>query len=361
MKTLGVLGGGQLARMMALAGYPLGIKVIAYEPTDANSASDVTEVMRGRFDDEVKLKEFAQSVDVVTIETENIPVDTARYVSQFAKFCPSLQALEIAQDRLLEKQYLNKLNIKTTEFMDITSESDLSVGVEKLGLPCVLKTRRFGYDGKGQYWLRHQEDIAKAWQQLGGQPLILEAAIDFDFEISVIGVRDAQGNIKVYPITENEHRDGVLHISKVLDNQNLQQQASDHIQSLMSHLNYVGVLTVELFSMRGELIANEIAPRVHNSGHWTIDGAVTSQFENHLRAVLGLSLGDVGCRGHAAMMNCLGAMPKLDTVLAASSQARYHCYGKSARAGRKVGHINLCVDSATTLSEQLQRLEATTF
>ncbi|RNC77795.1 5-(carboxyamino)imidazole ribonucleotide synthase [Piscirickettsia salmonis] len=361
MKNLGVLGGGQLARMLALAGYPLGVKVIAYEPTMASSASDVTDVVRGSFVDEKKLKQFAQQVDAVTVETENIPVTAAQYIADCVDFYPSLTALEIAQDRLLEKQYLNELGIKTAGFADINSEDDLKAAVDALGLPCVLKTRRFGYDGKGQYWLRCQDDLARAWQDMGGQPLILEAAVGFDFEISVIGVRDQQGHTKVYPITENTHRNGVLHVSKVLDNSALQQQAEGYIERLLDKLNYVGVLTIEFFSLQDELIANEIAPRVHNSGHWTLDGAVTSQFENHLRAVLGLPLGEVSALGHAAMINCLGTMPKLEEVLSLSDQARYHYYGKSARAGRKVGHINLCLDSATLLAEQLQCLESRLF
>jgi 5-(carboxyamino)imidazole ribonucleotide synthase len=259
---------------------------------------------------------------------------------------PPVDALRVSQDRLLEKQLFEKLKIPTPPFRAVDSLENLRAAVRELGYPCVLKTRRLGYDGKGQRYVRKPADVEAAWSALGSAPLILEAFVDFEREVSIVGVRSTKGEIRAYPIVANTHRDGVLRVTLAPHRHpTLQKTAEMHLKRVMKHFAYAGVLTIEFFVQRGRLVANEMAPRVHNSGHWTIEGAVTSQFENHLRAILGLPLGDTAPVGHAAMINFLGQLPSRDELLGVPG-LHWHDYGKAPRPGRKIGHCTVVAASA---------------
>jgi 5-(carboxyamino)imidazole ribonucleotide synthase len=258
---------------------------------------------------------------------------------------PPLRALEVSQDRLLEKQHFAALGIRTAPYAAVDSEHDLRAAVAQLGLPAILKTRRFGYDGKGQYVLRSENDIAAAWKALGGSPLILEGFVKFQREVSIIAARGRDGATVFYPLTENVHRDGILFTSRALLNDGLQAAAENIAQRLLVELDYVGVLCIEFFDVAGELLVNEFAPRVHNSGHWTIEGAETSQFENHLRAVAGLPLGSTASIGFSVMINLIGTLPPLAALLQVPN-AHVHFYGKAEKPARKVGHVTVRADSA---------------
>ncbi|HEY0722353.1 MAG TPA: 5-(carboxyamino)imidazole ribonucleotide synthase, partial [Gammaproteobacteria bacterium] len=334
---VGILGAGQLARMLALAGYPLGLRFAFLDPAKESCAADLGEHFCGAYDDEALLDRFAASVDLITYEFENVPVACVEYLAQKSTVLPPALALETAQDRLHEKSLFQELGITTPPFMAVDTLEGLRHAVSLISLPAVLKTRRMGYDGKGQYVLRESSDIEKAWQAIGGVPLILEGFIAFQREASIIAVRARSGEIRYYPLSENIHRSGILHISRCRSSDAMQQRAEGYIKRILEQLDYVGVLALELFQDGDTLIANEIAPRVHNSGHWTIEGAETSQFENHLRAVCGLPLGSTAAVGHAAMLNFIGALPSCDAVLTIPD-VHLHFYGKQERSGRKVGH-----------------------
>ncbi len=353
---IGVLGAGQLGRMLALAGVPLGLQFRFYDPAPDSPASEIAEQVVANYNDWDALTRFAEGLDVITYEFENIPVETVTFLEQFAPMFPPLDALRASQDRLTEKRTLLTLGIPTPLFDAVESWTELEETALRIGLPAVLKTRRFGYDGKGQAVLRTQEDLQGAWQTLGGSPLILEGFISFERELSLIGVRGRDGDTRFYPLVENHHREGILRLT-VAPAPNvtaeLQTQAERHLNALMQTLNYVGVLTLEFFEQNGRLIANEMAPRVHNSGHWTIEGAETSQFENHLRAIGGFPLGSIRPRNASLMYNCIGEMPERDTVLAVPG-AHLHDYGKLPRPKRKVGHLTLC-----GFPEELERHRAT--
>lgn len=352
---VGILGAGQLARMLALAGHPLGMRFAFLDPTGDSCAAVLGEHHCGAYDDTALLDRFAAAVDVVTYEFENVPVACVEYLARQRPVWPSAQALHTAQDRLHEKTLFRELGIATPPFQAVNSLEELQQAVTAIGLPAVLKTRRLGYDGKGQAVLRRPEDIAAAWQRIGGVPLILEGFIAFQREVSIIAVRGHDGEIRYYPLAENVHRNGILHLSRSCAGDTMQGQAEAYIRRLLEKLDYVGVLALELFQDGARLIANEIAPRVHNSGHWTIEGAQTSQFENHLRAVCGLPLGSTAALGHAAMLNFIGTLPPRQTVLALED-THLHYYGKEERAGRKVGHATVRAADATTLDTRLQRL-----
>jgi 5-(carboxyamino)imidazole ribonucleotide synthase len=252
----------------------------------------------------------------------------------------------VSQDRLLEKQLFTQLRIPTPPFRAVDSLDDLRAAVKQLGLPCVLKTRRLGYDGKGQRYLRKPADIEPAWGALGSAPLILEGFIDFEREVSIVGVRGTTGEMRAYPIVANTHRDGILRVTLAPHrNPVLQKAAEVLLKRVLRHFDYAGVLTLEFFVRKGKLVANEMAPRVHNSGHWTIEGAATSQFENHLRAILGLPLGDTTPVGHCAMVNFIGNLPARDAILALPG-VHWHDYGKEPRPGRKIGHCTVVATSA---------------
>ena len=352
---VGILGAGQLARMLALAGYPLGLRFAFYDPAKGSCAADLGEHFCGVYDDEALLDRFAASVDLVTYEFENVPVACVEYLAQRTTVFPPALALETAQDRLHEKTLFQELGINTPPFMAIDSLEGLKHAVSIIGLPAVLKTRRMGYDGKGQAVLRSPADIEKAWQAIGGVPLILEGFVSFQREASIIAVRSRNGEIRYYPLSENIHRNGILHLSRCRSGDTMQANAEGYIRQILEQLDYVGVLALELFQDGDNLIANEIAPRVHNSGHWTIEGAETSQFENHLRAVCGLPLGATDAVGHAVMLNFIGTLPSRDTMLDIPD-VHLHFYGKEERPGRKVGHATVRSCSAGRMEQQLTQL-----
>jgi 5-(carboxyamino)imidazole ribonucleotide synthase len=363
MATVGILGGGQLARMLALAGAPLGLRFLVMDSADDACAGQCAPMVVGDFTDEAALAEFASRVDVATFDFENVPAQSARWLNERIPVFPAPRALAVAQDRLAEKSLFRELGIPVPEFVDITSRDQLEEAVARIGTPCILKTRRLGYDGKGQFRIRAVTDVGKAWEALGAQAttvgLILEAFVAFDRELSVVAARGRDGEFRTWPLTENWHVDGVLSASlaPAMVDDALQARAVDYARSLAEALEYVGVFALELFCRDGELLANELAPRVHNSGHWTIEGAETSQFENHLRAVLGLPLGDTRMVGVACMLNWIGAMPDAGIVLREAG-GHWHDYGKAPRAGRKVGHATLRAETHAELVDALQRAGA---
>ncbi|PWV62457.1 5-(carboxyamino)imidazole ribonucleotide synthase [Plasticicumulans acidivorans] len=355
---VGIVGGGQLARMMALAGYPLGLRFVVLDPARDACAGQVAAQILGEYDDVEALAELARRCDVITFDFENVPAVALERLSAEVPVAPNPQALASAQDRLSEKTLFRELGIGTPAFAAVDSLQQLEAAVEAIGLPAVLKTRRFGYDGKGQRVLRERAELAAAWDELGKYPLILEGFVDFTREVSIIAVRGRDGAIAFYPLTENRHEGGILRLSRApcTDAAALDAQAQRHARALLEHLDYVGVLAIEFFDVGGTLIANEMAPRVHNSGHWTIEGAETSQFENHLRAVCGMSLGATQARGCSAMLNFIGRLPAPAAFLAEPG-LHWHDYGKEARGGRKVGHATLRADEPQTLAAALSRLQ----
>ncbi|MFG0714738.1 5-(carboxyamino)imidazole ribonucleotide synthase [Stenotrophomonas geniculata] len=359
--TVGILGGGQLARMMVLAGAPLGLRFELYDPAADACSGPLAPLTVGAFDDRQALADFAAKVDVVTFDFENVPADSAQFLADRVPVYPPPAALAVAQDRLSEKTLFQQLGIPLPAFADIRSRDELVAKAAEFGLPCILKTRRLGYDGKGQFRLRSEADIDAAWDALGAQVertgLILEGFVAFQREVSVVAVRGRDGSFEAWPVTGNWHVDGVLSASvapAVLSDAE-QQAAIGYARRVAEHLQYVGVFALELFCRDGELLANEMAPRVHNSGHWTIEGSETSQFENHLRAVLGLPLGSTRMLGHVCMLNWLGAMPDPAPVLAQAS-GHWHDYGKEPREGRKVGHATLRDDDAAALADALDQV-----
>ena len=361
MTTVGILGGGQLARMMALEGAPLGLRFVVFDPAADACAGQVAPLQVGAFDDVAALAEFAAKVDVVTFDFENVPAASAHWLAERKPVFPNPAALAVAQDRLSEKTLFRELGIPLPPFADIRSRDELAAKVAEFGAPCILKTRRLGYDGKGQFRIRSAADVDAAWQALGAQVentgLILEGFVAFDREVSVVAVRGRDGEFRTWPLTGNWHVDGVLSASLAPAAVSAVQQetAMAYARRVAERLDYVGVFALELFCRGEELLANEMAPRVHNSGHWTSDGAETSQFQNHLRAVLGLPLGDTRMLGHACMLNWLGVMPDAGAVLAEPA-GHWHDYGKQPREGRKVGHANLRDDSTTALADALERV-----
>ena len=341
---VGILGGGQLGRMLALAGHPLGVRCTVLDPAADPCAGQVCGHVRGEFDgDFAALYRLAQAADVVTYEFENVPVETARWLAGRVPVLPPPGALEVSQDRVTEKEFFRAHGVPTAAFAAVGSRAEFDAAVANIGLPAVLKTRRFGYDGKGQAVIRTAAEAEAAWATLGGRPLILEAFVPFDRELSLVCVRGTSGDVGFYPLVENTHRDGILRTTVApadRTGEELTDRARDFASRLLAALDYVGVLTVEWFQDGPRLIANEMAPRVHNSGHWTIDAAVTSQFENHLRAVLGLPLGGCEAVGPSVMHNFVGDIPPLADLLA-DPRARVHVYGKPPRPGRKVGHVTV--------------------
>ncbi|VEF38021.1 Phosphoribosylaminoimidazole carboxylase ATPase subunit [Stenotrophomonas maltophilia] len=359
--TVGILGGGQLARMMVLAGAPLGLRFELYDPAADACSGPLAPLTVGAFDDRQALADFAAKVDVVTFDFENVPADSAQFLADRVPVYPPPAALAVAQDRLSEKTLFQQLGIPLPAFADIRSRDELAAKAAEFGLPCILKTRRLGYDGKGQFRLRSEADIDAAWDALGAQVertgLILEGFVAFQREVSVVAVRGRDGSFEAWPITGNWHVDGVLSasVAPAVLSAAEQQAAIGYARRVAEHLQYVGVFALELFCRDGELLANEMAPRVHNSGHWTIEGSETSQFENHLRAVLGLPLGSTRMLGHACMLNWLGRMPDPLPVLAQAS-GHWHDYGKESREGRKVGHATLRDNDAAALADALDQV-----
>ena len=338
---VGILGAGQLARMLALAGIPRGIEFVFFDPNPESCAAELGIFICGDFDDYQKLDQFVSQVDVVSIESENIPVETLEYLEKHVSVHPGPDAVRTSQDRLLEKNFFKRLEIPAPEFHAIDSAAQLEQVAREHNGKLIIKTRRFGYDGKGQAMLTAPEQANGIWQDLGAHSLIAEQCMEFTREVSLISVRSQDGSIRYYPLTENLHRNGILVKSQARLDDALQPDAEDYAGRVMSELNYVGVLGFEFFVCDEALVANEIAPRVHNSGHWTIEGAATSQFENHLRAILDLPLGSTKATGDCTMYNLVGTMPDSRAIMGLEN-AKLHDYGKSPRAKRKLGHITLC-------------------
>jgi 5-(carboxyamino)imidazole ribonucleotide synthase len=361
MTTVGILGGGQLARMLALSGAPLGLRFLVMDATADACAGQFAPMVVGDYRDEARLAEFASRVDVATFDFENVPAESARWLSDRVPVFPNPGALATAQDRLAEKTLFRRLGIPVPEFAPVASRDELDAAIASIGAPAILKTRRLGYDGKGQFRIKAAGDADAAWAALGAQApkvgLILEAFVPFDRELSVVAVRGRDGEFRAWPLTENWHVDGVLSASlaPARVSQAMTDTAYAHARQLAEALDYVGVFALELFCRDDRLLANELAPRVHNSGHWTIEGSETSQFENHLRAVLGLPLGDTRMVGIACMLNWIGAMPD-PMALLSESGGHWHDYGKAPRAGRKVGHATLRADDAAALADALARI-----
>lgn len=341
--TIGILGGGQLGRMLAQAAATLGYRTHIFDPDENAPAGQVTDgTTAAPYDDEAALAAFADAVDVITYEFENIPVATVEFLSNTTPVRPGARALEVAQDRLTEKTFVNDVGGATAPFHAIDGAEDAAAAGRALGYPFVLKTRRFGYDGKGQAMVEDAEAIPAAIARLGGDGLIGEGFVPFTRELSVVLARGLDGQIARYPVVENRHRDHILDetIAPTSIDDALQSEAARVAEALVSALEYLGVLAVELFEVDGQVLVNEIAPRVHNSGHWTLDACAISQFEAHIRAIAGLPLPDVGVHSRAVMKNLLGDEILDRDSLTAEQSLCFHDYGKAeARPGRKMGHV----------------------
>ncbi|WP_293369808.1 5-(carboxyamino)imidazole ribonucleotide synthase [Nevskia sp.] len=360
MKTglkIGVLGAGQLGRMLALAGYPLDIDFVFLDPAVEACAAPLGEHIHADYSDEAALAEFCSRVDLATFEFENVPNAAAEFVAARVPLHPGPRALTAGQDRLSEKALFTSLGIPVPTHAAVDSRDDLDAAVAITGLPAVLKTRRMGYDGKGQAVLRTPADLDAAWAAIGGQPLILEAFVPFEREVSCLAVRSTSGEMAFYPLVENVHRAGILRTATPTVNDPLQAIGEQHARRVAEHLGYVGVLAFEFFVAGKQLIANEIAPRVHNSGHWTIEAAETSQFENHLRAIAGLPLGSTELRGACAMVNYIGLAPDIEAASRLPG-VHTHLYGKTPKPQRKIGHATVTAADAAALQSRLAALLA---
>ncbi len=334
---VGIVGGGQLEQMMMEAAQALQVKVTSLEPNKQCPAARIAPIIEGAYDDPVALQELIQQADVLTYDFENVPADALVKLEQQISIYPPINALRKTQNRFLEKTFLNSLDIPTAAFRAVNSVADLAQAVQEIGLPAVLKTQEGGYDGKGQWVIKELSDLPSLAQVVQSTPCILEDLIGFERELSLIAVRSTVGEIAFYPLVENKHEGGILRESRApfLDSV-LQAEAEAHLRRLLEAMQYVGVLCVEFFQREGRLIANEMAPRVHNSGHWTIEGAVTSQFENHLRAILGMPLASTAAKGHSLMLNIIGELP---LEMPEEPGTYWHLYGKEPRVGRKLGHV----------------------
>jgi 5-(carboxyamino)imidazole ribonucleotide synthase len=343
--TIGILGGGQLGRMLALAAARLGFKCHVLAPSPDSPAFDVVHrVTCADYNDTEALDRFAADVDVVTYEFENVPAETATFLSARVPVLPDPDILATTQDRLAEKTFVSRLGIGTAAFAPVGGPDELAAAIDRVGRPAVLKTRRYGYDGKGQATIRNGSDPAAAWREIGGQPCILEAFVPFEREVSVVAARGADGSVECFDVTENEHRDHILKVSRVPAalSASAAVEARRIAETIAQKFGYVGVLAVEMFVLAGggEILVNEIAPRVHNSGHWTLDGASVSQFEQHIRAVAGWPLGKPVRHGRVEMTNLIGDEVADYRRWLSVPGACVHLYGKAAvRPGRKMGHV----------------------
>jgi len=341
--VIGILGGGQLGRMMALAAARIGYQCHIFDPHEAPCAAEVSaHFTRADFVDEAALRQFGERCDVVTYEFENLPCEPLGVLED--KLRPGLKSLAVAQDRADEKSFIEAAGAKVTPWRAIASLDDVQLAVADLGLPLVLKTRRYGYDGKGQAWIRSPDEVDRAWNAVGCEPAVAEAGVDFQAEFSVVMARGLDGKAIPYPLTRNQHEGGILRVSTVPAGPSValfEKEAFAAAKAIADALDHVGVLTVEFFATADGPLVNEIAPRVHNSGHWTIEGACTSQFEQHVRAILGLPLGDPELIGDGAeMQNLIGADVDLWAEYVAEPGAHLHLYNKGeARSGRKMGHV----------------------
>ncbi len=355
---LGIIGGGQLGRMLAHAAQRLGIDVTILDPKKNCSAGQVARQIVGAYDDAEKLHELAAVSDAITYEFENVPIEPLATLEGKVPLRPAPKGLAAAQDRLTEKTLFRTVGMQTTDFAAIDSLEDLEREFAAMNGACILKTRRFGYDGKGQARIDSPADVPSGWEELkDGGPLILEKRIDFKRELAIIAARTADGNEAFYPVTQTHHRNGILHRTlapaPALTDE-IEQQARVYVDKLLKQLDYVGVLALELFDTDRGLLANEFAPRVHNSGHWTIEGTTCSQFENQVRAVMGLPLGEPTLPTPTGMLNLIGNVPDRAPILARPNTA-LHLYGKSGRAGRKIGHITV---TGATDDDVLKRIDA---
>ncbi len=357
---LGIIGGGQLGRMLAHAAQRLGIDVTILDAKENCSAGQVARQIVGAYDDTDKLRELAAVSDAITYEFENVPIEPLAALDEKVPLRPAPKGLAAAQDRLTEKTLFRTVGMQTTDFAAVDSLEDLEREFAAMNGTCILKTRRFGYDGKGQARIDTQEDVPAAWYELEDSgPLILEKRIDFKRELAIIAARGADGNEAFYPVTQTHHRNGILHRTlapaPALSDE-IEQQARSYVDKLLKRLDYVGVLALELFEADRGLLANEFAPRVHNSGHWTIEGTTCSQFENQVRAALGLPLGEPMLRGPTGMLNLIGDVPPRAPILAHPNTA-LHLYGKSGRAGRKIGHITVTEATESKVLKRIDELE----
>lgn len=355
---IGILGGGQLGRMLALAGYPLGLRFRGLDPNANAPLGQVAELVVAPYDDRLALERFAAGLDLVTYEFENVPGSTAEFLAARLRVSPPPEALIRSQDRLEEKRLFEECGIPVPQYAPVSGPDDFAQALDAVPLPALLKTRRLGYDGRGQAQIHTAEELALAWDRLGRVPCLLEEFVPFDYEVSLLGVRSRRGEITFYPLVENRHVEGILAISRApapRASTALQTLAQQYVEAILNRLEYVGVLAVEFFVVGDRLLANEMAPRVHNSGHWTIEGAETSQFEQHLRAILGWPLGSTTPRGHSAMINLLGVIPPIEPLLALPN-THVHLYGKEPRPRRKLGHITVRADSAHERDELLRQV-----
>jgi 5-(carboxyamino)imidazole ribonucleotide synthase len=343
---VGVLGAGQLGQMLALAGRRLGCQLRFLSPDADAPAGQFAELIVADYENEDALAHFAEGLDVATYEFESIPAASVRFVAERVPTYPPAIALETAQDRASEKQCFERLGIPTAPFATADSMREVRLGLDRVGLPAVLKSRRLGYDGKGQAVIRTRDEIGTGWVKLGGASSIVEAFVKFTRELSIIAVRSLTGEVAFYPLVENHHSEGILRFSLAPApgvSREMQAAAEEYARRVMDELSYVGVLAIEFFETASGLIANEMAPRVHNSGHWTIEGSDTSQFENHLRAVMGLPLGSTEMSGAAGMVNVIGAEPNVQR-LREVPDVHVHMYGKAPASRRKLGHITVIAD-----------------
>ncbi len=341
---IGIIGAGQLGQMLGFAARAHGHTCFFLDPAARPPAAKVGPVIQAAFDDRVALAVLAEKCDVLTYEFENVPVDAVAQLIDTVPIYPPLDALRQAQDRLAEKRLFETLDIPIPGYRRIDSAADVGLAAASIGLPMVVKTRRLGYDGKGQAVVHDADQADAIWQQLGPAPLIAEQWVGFDYEVSAIGVRSVDGDIATYCLTHNEHADGILRVSRApVEHELLTELANDYLGRLLEHLDYVGVLALELFVVGDKLLANEFAPRVHNSGHWTIEGAETSQFSNHILTVAGERPRATGNRGHAGMVNLIGSIPAAARQLETGT---LHDYSKEPRGGRKLGHVTVVADTA---------------
>ena len=353
--VLGVLGGGQLAQMMARAAKPLGISCIAIDPNpDACAASDA-ELWVSAYDNRETLLKLAERADVVTFEFENVPTSSLELLEGRVRIDPNAEALRVSSDRIAEKRYFESTGVPIGPYREVSNAAELDVAVRELGLPAVVKSCSGGYDGKGQRVLRTNVDATEARAWIGETRCIYESFVAFDRELSIIACRSREGEFVAFPLAENTHEQGMLVRSVAPANvtDETETQARRAARKIAERLDYVGVFAIEFFDVGGRLLANEMAPRVHNTGHWTIEGARTSQFENHVRAVMGLPLGSAEATGHSVMLNIIGKRPAPD-ALAGVTGAHIHDYAKAERKGRKIGHITLTGPDATICREQAE-------
>ena len=356
--SIGILGAGQLGRMLAASAAPLGLNAFTVDPKTSPSAARHAEHFSAAFDAPEALRQLSERADVVTYEFENIPVGALEQLLDVVDVYPGVRALEVSGDRGVEKEFFESLGVDVAPWQRVESRRDLDEAADALGFPLILKTRQMGYDGKGQAWSDDPEDLEAAWDELGEWSLVAEGFVDFERELSIIGARTPDGQTAMFPLAENLHRDGILIESEAPAEASAEtiERAHTICRKALDGLDYVGVLSIELFQdPDGTLRVNEMAPRVHNSGHWTIEGSETSQFEQHIRAVAGFSLGDTASVAPTHMLNTIGGLPDRRAVLEVPG-AHLHDYQKEARPGRKIGHITVRAGDRDALDERVKRV-----